>query len=353
VKDSKFPKWFQFELSMFLAKFSNLNHNDFLSAVSGPLLMYRHNGEASQILVLGRVVEADKTRILLGRAADCDICFGHLDISGHHVELLYKRGVWSIKDLNSTNGTFCGDRIQSNVPVVMEDKAKYKMANVVQLQFWKLSSFYGELRAREQISRKLKIPDLNNDPSKNSAGRNERTTRRYTIHGSGERDLLKLSKSIRKMTRAQFREQFPFPFLVKLTASTSHLIGPVDETVGAEKLVTNRGLRDLKYWPINLKENSSKITIGRGPSNDLIIDHATVSQCHGVFGYNAATDRWTIEDLKSKNGILLDGQAITKAVQLEDEVCLRFGKEVLLQFMDSMSFHKLAKLYTLTQKGSE
>ncbi|MDF1667637.1 MAG: FHA domain-containing protein, partial [Planctomycetota bacterium] len=90
--------------------------------------------------------------------------------------------------------------------------------------------------------------------------------------------------------------------------------------------------------------------IGRSKNNDLVINHATVSKIHAVFNYDATDDCWLLEDLKSKNGILLDGQAISSPVKLEDEVCLRFGKEVLVQFMTTKSFHKFAKLYSLTQQ---
>ena len=40
----------------------------------------------------------------IGRRVSCDICLKFQNISGTHCELSLKNGVWTLRDLNSTNG---------------------------------------------------------------------------------------------------------------------------------------------------------------------------------------------------------------------------------------------------------
>jgi pSer/pThr/pTyr-binding forkhead associated (FHA) protein len=64
------------------------------------------------------------------------------------------------------------------------------------------------------------------------------------------------------------------------------------------------------------------ITIGRAPSNDVVIDHPTVSAQH------ASLTKWASEyrlkDLGSSNGTQINGLSITEA-GLKDGAEIRFG----------------------------
>lgn len=46
-----------------------------------------------------------KPTISIGRRPDCDVQLNFANVSGRHCELLFDRGVWVIRDLQSTNGT--------------------------------------------------------------------------------------------------------------------------------------------------------------------------------------------------------------------------------------------------------
>lgn len=45
-----------------------------------------------------------KSKIMIGRRPDCDICLAYPNVSGHHCELRFVEGVWLVKDLRSSNG---------------------------------------------------------------------------------------------------------------------------------------------------------------------------------------------------------------------------------------------------------
>jgi pSer/pThr/pTyr-binding forkhead associated (FHA) protein len=63
-------------------------------------------------------------------------------------------------------------------------------------------------------------------------------------------------------------------------------------------------------------------TIGRAPSNDIVIDHPTVSAQHASLTKRAS--RYRLKDLGSMNGTQINGVSITDA-ELKDGAEIRFG----------------------------
>lgn len=43
--------------------------------------------------------------LTIGRRSSCDICLNFPNVSGVHCELSFKGGVWTVRDMGSTNGT--------------------------------------------------------------------------------------------------------------------------------------------------------------------------------------------------------------------------------------------------------
>jgi predicted component of type VI protein secretion system len=59
----------------------------------------------------------------LGRRASCDICLEFPNISGKHCEFSYRDGYWTVRDLNSANGTKVnGNRITKPQPLKPGDE---------------------------------------------------------------------------------------------------------------------------------------------------------------------------------------------------------------------------------------
>ncbi|WP_344411813.1 FHA domain-containing protein [Pseudonocardia ailaonensis] len=66
-----------------------------------------------------------------------------------------------------------------------------------------------------------------------------------------------------------------------------------------------------------------RVTLGRSPTNDVVLDHdGTISSLHAVLESYAGG--WTLRDLGSRNGTYVDG------TQLVTEQALRGGTEVRL-----------------------
>ena len=87
-------------------------------------------------------------------------------------------------------------------------------------------------------------------------------------------------------------------------------------TVG--KLVLSAGNRILREVVIDRK----RITIGRRPYNDLLLDDLTVSGEHAIVHTAAAIS--VIHDLKSRNGTLINGAPVMQQ-QLADGDCVDIG----------------------------
>jgi len=72
----------------------------------------------------------------------------------------------------------------------------------------------------------------------------------------------------------------------------------------ARLIITHQGTVIKEY-----DLSKEKVTVGRKPSNDIILDDPTVSGVHAAFLHMQHT---YIEDLKSTNGVKLNGKAVNK-----------------------------------------
>ena len=59
-------------------------------------------------------------------------------------------------------------------------------------------------------------------------------------------------------------------------------------------------------------------TIGRGPSNTIVVADGVVSKTHARIAFDAAAAAWFLEDLGSTNGTRLDGAPVSGRIRLRD-----------------------------------
>ena len=91
-----------------------------------------------------------------------------------------------------------------------------------------------------------------------------------------------------------------------------------DEQATVGKLVLSAGNRILREVLIDRK----RLTIGRRPYNDLLLDDLTVSGEHAIV--HTAAGESVIHDLKSRNGTLINGAPVMQQ-QLADGDCVDIG----------------------------
>jgi len=90
------------------------------------------------------------------------------------------------------------------------------------------------------------------------------------------------------------------------------------ETTAIPRLVLSTGQRLLRRIPIE----QSRLTIGRRPSNDILLDDLTVSGDHAVL--NTVAGESVIRDLHSRNGTLVNGVPVVQRVLVEGD-CIEIG----------------------------
>ncbi len=74
--------------------------------------------------------------------------------------------------------------------------------------------------------------------------------------------------------------------------------------------------------------SGTRVSMGRGPSNDVVIAHPTSSKLHAVLEHMAGT--WVLRDLASRNGTYVNGERLwgERALHPGDEI--RVGEARLL-----------------------
>ncbi|MFT3699749.1 MAG: FHA domain-containing protein [Kofleriaceae bacterium] len=105
----------------------------------------------------------------------------------------------------------------------------------------------------------------------------------------------------------------------------------LDVAPGDETLPFGRDLPDeieLEVYPLAKKPGASfpdRITIGRTPNNDVVINDTSISRLHAYLKKSGA--RWVVADAGSKNGSWLKGAVLDarKEQNIDSRAVLRLG----------------------------
>ncbi len=79
--------------------------------------------------------------------------------------------------------------------------------------------------------------------------------------------------------------------------------------------------------PQDYRLSTSPLRIGRGESNDIVIDEEHVSDRHASVFYEEG--QFWIEDLKSTNGTYVNGKRIEDRAALKNEDLIKLGTMIL------------------------
>lgn len=111
------------------------------------------------------------------------------------------------------------------------------------------------------------------------------------------------------------------------TISPDSLAMNVRETA---MLVLQQGADSSKRWPLN---RNRPITIGRSEECDVVLADRQVSRFHARISWRK--DHYQIEDLGSKNGTHINGQAAQAPTPLQDGDEFQIGLRFKLAFIDA------------------
>lgn len=171
----------------------------------------------------------------------------------------------------------------------------------------------------------------------------------------GVRNLQFLADEARQSPIDDFAQRFPCPYLiVDRDAEEDGSDDATFQTMTARsqattKQTTNRGLRlEAIVLPVEKKARgkfSNMISVGRTSSNDVSVDHSSVSKFHAYFikkGIQNGPESWFIQDANSSNGTFVNGQRIVPGVPIEvlDGMTVQFSADTRYRFFSAMGLYR-------------
>lgn len=309
--------------------------------------------------------------ITFGRVAENDIVIENPDISRRHARLIQDEGGYRIEDLGSSNGTYLngerisaprllqhGDRIRLGqsveftyeAPVLVAASAE-RMATVVEKPGAREATVLGEdlpemppaapptltvtVAGQKPVEYKLTQPAIrigrapDNDIVIDSRivsryhARMEQTPRGYQLI------------SLPEATNPILLDGRPLPVVHPLADGNLMRIGGEDPGMMVT-LVYGQPMQalSLEMHPIRFGDKTL-ITIGRDPSNDVVLDSPTVSRFHAQI--ERVGHRYRLIDLRSANGTFVNDRRIDgKEYWLNEADTVRIGRHRFVMKKDQL-----------------
>lgn len=120
-----------------------------------------------------------------------------------------------------------------------------------------------------------------------------------------------LKKTHAGMALEEFERQMPGPWLV-WEAGPWRPPSPRRETIPAGPNTRLLASGESLAIVLEARKGGAEVTLGRGATNDVVVDDATLSRVHLVFRKDGF-ERWTVRDPGSRNGTKVDGAPAGKA----------------------------------------
>jgi FHA domain-containing protein len=147
-----------------------------------------------------------------------------------------------------------------------------------------------------------------------------------------------LKKSHRGMSLDEFERQMAGPWLVweagPWRPPSSKRLETLASGPNTRLLASGESLAIL----LEARKGGTEVTLGRGSTNDIVVDDATLSRVHLVFAKDAF-ERWTVRDPGSRNGTKVDGVPAGKAARPVTPGALIEAGAVRLSFYDGAGLY--------------
>lgn len=84
----------------------------------------------------------------------------------------------------------------------------------------------------------------------------------------------------------------------------------------------------VRYRGLSFPLNNDETTIGRSAYCSIIIDNPATSREHALLSWKGS--RLTLQDLDSRNGVVLNGEKLTEQTIVQEGDVIKIGNEELL-----------------------
>lgn len=342
------PRQLVLKVEDFIAHYVNCGQSDFVKEVQGPLIVFQQGKELA-LLDLGQAEASCIHRITLGRSQNADLHFKHEGVSRIHAELHFNESQWFLKDCGSRNGIskYEGKKkstLKKNEAVPLDKVSRFGLGHGPRLQIYSPLALFRKIRQRREEEWVKRSTD--SLPAAAPSDTDTITDDFLVIDGS-PKNVFVWAKELTGESLQDFFKRTNCYFLRLLSRNDSQMnASHLDETVVTETLAEYEGAQSPEFWPLLSRNKEDSVFVGRSPANDVHLSDATVSRKHMVFRFDSEESTWTIEDLGSKNGVFIDGNLVVTPTKIDDEACIRVGREVLIQFHNPRAFYALLKVYS-------
>jgi ABC-type multidrug transport system ATPase subunit/pSer/pThr/pTyr-binding forkhead associated (FHA) protein len=255
----------------------------------------------------------DSRDILVGSANDCDIILDAPSVSSHHARIKQQpSGLYSVTDLNSTNGTYYRGEMVSTIEVRVDETLQLGLHPLTMRRVQNAMN-----STRIAIEKTIVV---GRDDSADIVLPYPVVSSRHIEIASHEGGLRLRDLQSTNGTTVDGRVVSDW---VPITTSSDLHLGsmkvPLETLEGWFSLFGGSSPEIKRNFTI---PPDGTISIGRDPMCDVVIDASQVSWRHAEV--TSVNGRWVIKDLKSRNGVFKNGSRIrTSTLSPDDE--LRLG----------------------------
>ena len=258
-------------------------------------------------------------RIIIGRASDCDYVIQNSTVSRRHAEIKVSNRQVSVRDLESSNGTYVnGEKISDRTRLEPGDELQLG-ANPVD---WTEIVDAEELFADTSNQQDRDVITIGRAPDND-------VTYDFPNVSRNHAELYKTSDGQWKLrdldsTYGTFLGDLDNEVTGEVPVNRSDQVYFATYKTTVDKIISRFQEEKEVVTKVQSRASEEKITIGRDSENTQQVDNPLVSREHAVI--YKENQKWYIKDLNSTNGTWVEGEEITsKPVQLKDRSVISVG----------------------------
>lgn len=326
----------------------------------------------------GQVLELTQGELVIGRSAPAGLIIAHPEISRRHARLVYQQGRYMLEDLGSSNGTFLnGQRLQA--PQLLANGAEIQLGSEVKLAFSQeqvgtqfvakaTPTAVKSFRPREiggtmmesgltlggvQASMTAVPPSLQVTIAGQETKTYPLTRDRISLGRADDNDIV-VASQIMSRHHATL-EKTPDGYDIQIAPNVINTLTVQGRPVTNRQALSHEDVLRIdseipgmlvsmtylspsqattKLSAVQFGEKE-KLTFGRDPANDVVLDNPRVSRFHTQV--TRVGRRYYVTDLKSANGTFVNDKRVQGNLWLNPQDTVRIGPYRLVMGEDQFT----------------
>lgn len=326
----------------------------------------------------GKVVELTQKELVIGRSAPAGLIIIHSEVSRRHARLVYQQGNYILEDLGSTNGTFInGQPVRG--PQVLTNGAEIQLGTEIRLVFSQqpagvqsvgktsaagVQSLQGGQFAKTMMDGDLTAgaiqASISNIPPNLLVTIAGQETKSYTLTkgrvslGRADDNDIVVQSQIMSRHHATL-EKTPSGYEIVVASGVTNMLTCQGRPVVERQLMSHGDVlridSEIPGMMVSIAYQApsqatarlsavqfgekDKLTFGRDPTNDVMLDNPRVSRFHAQV--TRVGRRYNVTDLRSANGTFVNDKRVQGDVWLNPQDTIRIGPYKLVMGEDQFT----------------